>query len=214
MKKYTKLAPTHLKATGTERSLLYAMAIQTGLRAGELRSLKVGKVFFGESPFVLIVGSSTKDSKDARQYILPDLANEIEQHVQGKKKGDQVFSFNRHSRWSTIIQRDLAFARSKWLEEAKADPDESRRRMESDLLLPTNEEGEVLVFHSLRHTCGAWLAQAGAHPKEIQSIMRHSTITLTMDTYGHLFPDQNKNTVTLLNNFMVNTSAYSASANS
>jgi len=30
----------------------------------------------------------------------------------------------------------------------------------------------------------------GAHPKVVQTIMRHSTITLTMDTYGHLFPGQ------------------------
>jgi len=43
-------------------------------------------------------------------------------------------------------------------------------------------------FHSLRHTCGAWLAMAGQHPKTIQSVMRHSTITLTMNNYGHLFP--------------------------
>ena len=43
-------------------------------------------------------------------------------------------------------------------------------------------------MHALRHTCGAWLAQAGTHPKTIQSVLRHSTITLTMDQYGHLFP--------------------------
>lgn len=29
----------------------------------------------------------------------------------------------------------------------------------------------------------------GTHPNVVQSVMRHSSITLTMDTYGHLFPD-------------------------
>ena len=58
-------------------------------------------------------------------------------------------------------------------------------------------EGGVLEFHCLRHACGAWLALAGAHPKAVQSIMRHSTITLTMDTYGHLFPGQDAETVLL-----------------
>ena len=48
----------------------------------------------------------------------------------------------------------------------------------------------VLVFHSLRHTCGTWLALAGEAPKTIQEVMRHKDITLTMDTYGHLFPGQ------------------------
>ena len=28
---------------------------------------------------------------------------------------------------------------------------------------------------------------AAAHPNAVQAIMRHSTIVLTMDTYGHLF---------------------------
>ena len=28
----------------------------------------------------------------------------------------------------------------------------------------------------------------GDHPKTVQSVMRHSTITLTMDSYGHLLP--------------------------
>ncbi len=35
----------------------------------------------------------------------------------------------------------------------------------------------------------------GAHPKVIQSVMRHGSITLTMDTYGHLFPGQEADAV-------------------
>jgi integrase len=33
------------------------------------------------------------------------------------------------------------------------------------------------------------MAIANVHVKQIQSVMRHSAITLTMDTYGHLLPD-------------------------
>ncbi len=42
-------------------------------------------------------------------------------------------------------------------------------------------------FHSLRHSCGTLLAAAGVYPKVNQRIIRHSTITLTMDRYTHLF---------------------------
>jgi hypothetical protein len=69
------------------------------------------------------------------------------------------------------------------------------RREESDFLAVSNHEGEVLDFHSLRHTTGAWLAMAGAHPNAVKTVMRHSSITLTMDTYGHLFPGQEAETV-------------------
>lgn len=44
-------------------------------------------------------------------------------------------------------------------------------------------------FHDLRHTCVSLLIAAGANPKEIQQRMGHSSIQITMDLYGYLFPD-------------------------
>jgi hypothetical protein len=86
-----------------------------------------------------------------------------------------------------MFQADLADARRAWLQ-AAAGPDARLQREQGDFLAYVNHEGETADFHALRHTCGAWLALAGNHPKAVQSIMRHSTITLTMDCYGHLFP--------------------------
>lgn len=45
-----------------------------------------------------------------------------------------------------------------------------------------------LRFHDLRHTCASLLIAQGAHPKEIQARLGHSSITTTLDRYGHLFP--------------------------
>ena len=45
-----------------------------------------------------------------------------------------------------------------------------------------------LRFHDLRHTCVALLVRLGAHPKAIQEWVGHSSITMTLDQYGHLFP--------------------------
>jgi integrase len=42
-------------------------------------------------------------------------------------------------------------------------------------------------FHDLRHTSVA--IADGAHPKAIQVRMGHSSITVTLDRYGHLFPE-------------------------
>lgn len=70
---------------------------------------------------------------------------------------------------------------------ASKDPD-AFKKAAADFLLPANALGHELDFHSLRHTCGAWLAIAGVNVKVIQSVMRHSSITLTLDTYGHLMP--------------------------
>ena len=43
-------------------------------------------------------------------------------------------------------------------------------------------------FYDLRHTCASLLIEQGAHPKETQARLGHSTITTTLDRYGHLMP--------------------------
>ena len=44
-------------------------------------------------------------------------------------------------------------------------------------------------LHSTRRSAVAMLVAAGANPKQIQVMVGHGSIQLTMDTYGHLFPD-------------------------
>ncbi|HEV3355030.1 MAG TPA: site-specific integrase [Acidimicrobiales bacterium] len=44
-------------------------------------------------------------------------------------------------------------------------------------------------FHDLRHTSVALAIAEGAHPKAIQARMGHSSINVTLDRYGHLFPE-------------------------
>jgi len=44
-------------------------------------------------------------------------------------------------------------------------------------------------IHDLRHSCASLLIAQGAHPKAIQQHLGHSSIAVTMDRYGHLFPD-------------------------
>lgn len=47
---------------------------------------------------------------------------------------------------------------------------------------------EPLTFHDLRHTHAAWLIAAGEHAKLIADRLGHSSIGVTMNTYGHLMP--------------------------
>jgi integrase len=44
-------------------------------------------------------------------------------------------------------------------------------------------------FHDLRHFYASSLIRAGLNAKVIQARLGHATIGETMDTYGHLFPD-------------------------
>jgi len=47
-------------------------------------------------------------------------------------------------------------------------------------------------FHDLRHTFASLLIDRGEHPKYIQAQMGHSSISVTMDTYGHLMKPVNQ----------------------
>ena len=49
--------------------------------------------------------------------------------------------------------------------------------------------GLACRFHDLRHTSVALAIAGGAHPKAIQGRMGHSSINVTLDRYGHLFPE-------------------------
>jgi integrase len=41
---------------------------------------------------------------------------------------------------------------------------------------------------ALRHFCASWLIEQGFSPKRVQALLGHSSIQMTFDVYGHLFP--------------------------
>jgi hypothetical protein len=45
-----------------------------------------------------------------------------------------------------------------------------------------------LRFHDLRHTCAAFLIAEGRHIEEVKDYLGHSSIRVTSDRYGRLFP--------------------------
>jgi integrase len=53
-------------------------------------------------------------------------------------------------------------------------------------------------MHALRHTYASTLIAEGLHPKVIQERLGHASITETMDTYSHLFPQAHAETAAAL----------------
>jgi integrase len=49
---------------------------------------------------------------------------------------------------------------------------------------------EGLRLHDLRHTCASLLIAQGASVKAVQAQLGHATASITLDTYGHLFPSE------------------------
>ncbi|WP_376957727.1 site-specific integrase [Azospirillum sp. A26] len=55
--------------------------------------------------------------------------------------------------------------------------------------LVSEDGGAKYHFHALRHAAVSLLIEQGLPPLHIKRIVGHASISLTMDTYGHLFPE-------------------------
>ena len=54
-----------------------------------------------------------------------------------------------------------------------------------------NENGKAKYgFHSLRHFFASWIIEQGFSAKRAQVLLGHSSIGMTLDTYTHIFPNE------------------------
>ena len=65
-----------------------------------------------------------------------------------------------------------------------------RRREFDKAVEDAGLDGTGLTPHKLRHTAASLAIAAGADVKVVQAMLGHATATMTLDRYGHLFPDR------------------------
>ena len=56
-------------------------------------------------------------------------------------------------------------------------------------------------FHDLRHTAATLLLTKGVHPKIVQEMLGHSSISITLDTYSHVLPNIQGEAVRAMDSF-------------
>jgi integrase len=59
-----------------------------------------------------------------------------------------------------------------------------------------------LTMHEARHTYASLMIAAGVQPKALSEFMGHSSITITLDRYGHLFPGAHAEAAQLLDRYL------------
>lgn len=176
--------PQH-KISGPDRAMLYRIALVTGLRAIELRSLFTNSFDLNSDPPTVTVEASF--SKRRRRDVQPfpgTLLSELEPWLAKKPPGQRLFS-TMPKCTARMLQADLKAARAAWIEEAK-DDEERVERVKSDYLTFENEAGEFADFHALRYCYVSTLMAGGASIKVVQELARHSDPKLTMNLYSHV----------------------------
>ena len=150
---------------GPERALLYQVAVETGLRRGELESLtRASFDLDGAEPTVTVEAAYSKHRRRDVLPIRPGLVDVLGPHLAGKASSAPAFRVPSRHKSARIFREDLEAAGIRY----------------------TDDAGRVADFHALRHTLGSMLAASGVRPKVAQALMRHSSIVLTMDRYTHL----------------------------
>ena len=173
------------RMTGADRAVLYRLAVEMGLRKGEIASLTPAS-FNLRDPEAAAVTVAAAYSKHRRDDVVPlraDLANVMAAYAADKPSDARIFGLP--DKPVDMLKADLRRARAWWIRETP-DPAERRSRRVSSFLAPRDASGRVVDFHALRHTFITRLARSGVTPAVAKSLARHSTIMLTMDHYTHM----------------------------
>lgn len=169
-----------LRAAAVEGELvyaLYAVAIYTGLRAGEIAGLRWRHVNF-ESRLITVEMSYDGDTKSRRVRHVPLL--------------DPLLPILQ--RWKLMHPGELVFTNETggmYGESARIFQEVLHRVIDRAQLKPIKTKGgkeqRYIVFHSLRHTFASLWVANGGDLFRLQKILGHSTTTMTQ-RYAHLAP--------------------------
>lgn len=158
--------PEHRGLSGGDRAVLYLIALGTGFRANEIRSL-VPESFDldADPPTITVRAGYSKNRRPAVQPIRRDLANRLRGWLDTKPVGRPVFDVpHLHHRTAHMVRFDLERAGIDYVD----------------------ENGKVADFHALRHTFITAVVRSGANVKQLQVLARHSTPMLSLQVYSHV----------------------------
>jgi integrase len=196
---------------------LFATAIFTGLRKGELLGLHKADVDLAMRLISVRRSYARDTTKGGHAEAIP-IAIELVPYLEtalGSSRSELVFPNDDGSMMSeeTSLQELLRSAlvragivagyshicRRKGCghRELAADAD-LRRCPRCKMKLWPRAEVRKIRFHDLRHTTASLLMMAGANPAAVQRILRHSDPRLTTEVYGHLAPEYLRREIDLL----------------
>ncbi len=176
----------HHNMPGTDRAMLYLVAVETGLRSSELRSLtrESFNLVDLDNATVTVEAAYSKHRRDDVLPLRRAAAVLVAGWLADRPARTPAWRMPSACNVVRMFRKDLPAARADWIMAGPTFRDKVNRA-KTTALMDTDRDGRVLDFHCLRHTFITRLARSGIHPKTAQALARHSTITLTMDHYTH-----------------------------
>jgi len=166
----------------------FLTAVRAGLRRGELIALRWGDIQFGSS------------DDDSNRYVLVQRNYSLGKFTTPKNGKSRRVDLSRQLRKVLLELRDKRLLDAYLKGQASISDDLVFPSQAGTPIAPDNitvrymnpalEEAGLRKFrlHDLRHTFGSLLIQSGASLAYVKEQMGHSSIQITVDTYGHLIP--------------------------
>lgn len=194
-------------ADGHKDKWLYMFAAYSGLRQGEILALTWSAVGIDEKkPYARIqqtVGYINgegfifrpigKTKKSRREIALLDKAVYALRQRKKQQLEEKLSAAPGEYQKSDLIFTD-------WLGRP-LDPSGLTRRFKH---LATKTGFPGVRFHDLRHTFATMMLKLGIHPKIVQEMLGHETISITMDTYSHVIKGMQQEAVDRVNDYLNN----------
>lgn len=190
---------------GTFYDNLYNVAINTGLRPGELFALTPDdihldegyidvnktlvyqkylndecKTFHIEPPKTKLSYRQVPINSECRKYLEKQIMlKNIVKSKRPKEQNDYLFVTSYNTPLNSQIYSDSIKAIVKQI----------------NLTRSFDDEMPVFSGHTLRHTFATRCFEAGVQPKVVQSYLGHATLKMTMDLYTHVMPQKASNDI-------------------
>ncbi len=190
-------------ARGEKLEALYVLSLAVGLRIGEALGLKWSDIDLDgktlrvnrqlqrmrrieDVPGKLVFSEPKNASR--RSVDLPDKAVEA---LRSHRKGQMEAQLKAGAGWQ---DNGLVFATGKG---GPLDAQNVVNRHFNPLL--KRADLPDIRWHDLRHTCATLLlGKQGLHPKNVQQLLGHASIQLTLDRYSHWMPTMGKHTASAM----------------
>ncbi len=180
---------------GHRLEALYRIALSLGLRRGEVLGLRWVDIDLTQQTLRVsgtiqrvqgkLERSPPKTKAGARALLLPPVLVQL---------------LTDHRRRQDVERQDLGEG---WQEHDLVFPSDrgtplEPRNLHRHFKIALKRAGlpETTRFHDLRHSCATFLIAQGIHPRVVMEILGHSQISLTMNTYGHVLPETQREATT------------------
>ncbi|MHA1938195.1 MAG: tyrosine-type recombinase/integrase, partial [Candidatus Thorarchaeota archaeon] len=161
-------------------------AINTGMRRGEILNLRWDQIRDG---FIYLRKTKTNEAREIPvNDTLEEVFKEIKKEQQLKSRHVFTYQPNEHKRKKSMLSEKLVALQI----------GRTFRRVDTAFKAALKRASiEDFKFHDLRHTFASQMIMHGASLKEVQELLGHKDIKMTM-RYAHLSQEHKKKAVNLL----------------